>query len=344
MSSDDATPYNGTLAAEPVANTKTPTTEFYRLPLKEKNEITVAVKASSDASILLFDGSKSSDASEIKVEIVLGSDKNSTVSVGLAKDDGSGKFNKALEPKDRVLSATHFKRFTVRWANGRVMVYNDGFPKPFISWDGPPECSFSHVGVRTLGCSGEWIVQGMPVVKTVDGKEYHEVVINSGRIDFEVCGHRDTCLVLHPEAKFDVGNIFHFGFGCAAAMNGTYFWWNYNEGGHDNDGMISGTDYRRFWVKWDNNNVWMGHGGSDKATVNYTAGVTSIPVMKYFSLQIPAPQTWAYFHILDSARPEDTAGAQGAGTGGVVAPSAAGGSEANDVGVRYVVCTYTYKD
>src|SRR5687768_15466933 len=112
MSDDQPTPYNGTLEAEIYGDINAGTKEFYRLPLKTRNEIVISVKASNDASILLFEDSKSSDASEIKVEVVLGGDKNSTCSIGLSKDDGSGKYGKALVSKDMALSATHFKTFT----------------------------------------------------------------------------------------------------------------------------------------------------------------------------------------------------------------------------------------
>ena len=138
--SDKVSPYNGTVNAEVTPEINNPTSEFYRLPLKSHNEITISVKASTDASILLFDRSKLSDASDIKVEIVLGSDKNSTVSVGLAKDDEV--HAKVLIEKDSCLSATHFKTFAIRWHKGRVMVYNLGFKQPFVTFDGPAESQF----------------------------------------------------------------------------------------------------------------------------------------------------------------------------------------------------------
>jgi hypothetical protein len=119
----DDTPYNGTVEGEPFTNSSGPTTEYYRLPLKQKNEI--SVKASSNASILLFDGRKSSDASDIKVEVVLGTDNDSNVSIGLAKDDRRGKYALELLEKKSVLSATRFRTFKVRWVKARVMIYND---------------------------------------------------------------------------------------------------------------------------------------------------------------------------------------------------------------------------
>ncbi len=257
MSSEHPTPYNGTVAAEYNNDINTPLTEFYRLPLKTCNEITISVKASNDASILLYDGSKSSDASDIKVEIVLGGDKNSTVSVGLSKDDGTGKYAKQLVQKDSALSATHFKVFLIRWYKGRVTIYNHGFKSPFVTWDGPPESQFSSIGVRTVGAAGEWIVQGAPSFKTADSAEYKEIVINTGRLDFEVTSVRDTYVAFTPEPKWSKNPIVHLVLGGWGTAKRSAFWWNFGEvtAVEEPEWPVVQNEYRRFWVKWDAYNL-----------------------------------------------------------------------------------------
>jgi len=327
------TPYNGTIAGEVVADSATPTKEFYRLPLKQKNEIVIEVKAASNASILLFDSSKSSDSSNIKVEVLLGGDKNSTASIGLQNDDGT--HPKELVQADRVLSATHFKVFTVRWCHGRVMVYNDGFKKPFVVWDGPKEARFSSVGIRTNGCSGDWKVQGMAVVTTADGAEYKEIVINTGRMDFEMRGHNHcSYVVFTPDAIFDKTKIIHYALGYEYNTKLGFFW-NFNLGVEEaGSKFVSETEYHRFWCKWDANNFWIGRGTNVAATGEYNTPTTPLPQINYFSLMAGYIARFAYFHILDEVRPEDVAV-----KGDAVTSSTGGGDDANSVG--YVTYTYT---
>jgi len=338
MSADTPTPYNGTVTAEiPLTDTASATKEFYRLPLKTVNEITVSVKASNDASILLFDGSKSSDASNIKVEVVLGSDKNSTVSVGLQNDDGTSKYPKQLIGKDSALSATHFKVFTIRWYKGRVMVYNHGFKKPFVTWDGPPESLFSSVGIRTLGCSGDWIVQGAPVLTTADSKEFKEIVINSGRLDYEVESYRDAYVLLTPEAEWSRNPIVHVILGAWGSMKRSGIWWNFGEVAavEEADFPVVQNEYRRFWIKWDAYNILVGHGGKDAPFLRYNSGATPLSQLNYISLQGHVLSFYVRYHILDQVREEDTAkpGDQ---------TQQQSGSDASSVG--YVVYNYQVKD
>jgi len=214
------------------------------------------VQASTDARIILYDGDTGPDVSTVKVEVVIGGDKNSTVSIGLVKDDGTGKYPKEVVQKAKLLSATHSKAFVIRWWYGRVMVYSHGFKKPMIIWDGPKEGAFSHIGVRTVGCSGDWRVQGLPKFTTADGAEYKDMQINCGRLDFEVSALRDAYIMFtaQPTAARTPAPM-HCVLGCGSTKRSAVFF-NYQEQNPVEEIVptLSTNEYRRFWCKWDANN------------------------------------------------------------------------------------------
>lgn len=237
----------------------TPIKEFYRLPLKQKNEITVLVQATTDARILLSDDNTNPDITPVPVEIVIGGKGNTSLSVGLAQDDGTGKYPKEVVQTPKLLSATHWKAFSIRWYYGRVMVYNHGYQKPIITWDGPKDgsVSFSQIGVRTVGCSGQWRVQGLPKFNTADGDAYKKMDIYCGRLDFEVSAWRDAYIqfVSKPEAAGTAPRIHCvLGYGDPRSFSAVFLNGNAVSPVQETVPTLSTNEYRRFWFKWDCNN------------------------------------------------------------------------------------------
>jgi len=273
---------------------------WFRLPLKATNEITVTVMASSGANLLFYDKDPTSDSSEYKVLVTLGSDGNTTASIGLKSENS--KYNTELVTAKNILSGSHFKTFTVRWAKGRVMLFHHGFEKPLIVWDGPKEIGFTNVGVRTVGCAGEWRVQGLPNIKTPDSKEYHDVEINTGRMDFELMAGHDCGFCLAPDMKFGDHVIAFIGAwnnARSAIFKGGEI--GYNRGDRTQGaGILSENEYRKFWVKWDATNIFFGRAGSNVPDAGALNMGTPFKTFKFFGLRSNTPShgDWHIFNTV----------------------------------------------
>ena len=131
--------------------------EFYRLDaLNYCNEITVCVKASQNAQVMLYHGSPADDSKSKPVVVTLGGDNNTTCSIGIHQETTL----KARVDLAHQLTATMFKSFTIEWNRGRISVYNEGFTEPFLWWQSPEPILVDTFGIRTQGSSAEWQVQG----------------------------------------------------------------------------------------------------------------------------------------------------------------------------------------
>jgi len=332
MSAEDPLPYNGTIHTFP----NEPVKEFFRLPTLSTNQLDFSVQAASGVSLLLYNKDVTSDSSEYKVIVNLGSDGNSTTSIGLSKEDV--KYTNALESTKGVISATHFKTFTVRWYKGRVMLFNHGFDKPFITFDGPKELGFSNIGVRTVGCSGDWRVQGLPKFTTADTKEYHDIEINTGRLDFEIQAWHDCYMHLFPDMKMGDEVLIVIG----GWNNGRSSWlFGGAEQGFHRDwegGAMCEGEYRKYWIKWDATNLYFGKAGSTVPVSTVLNWGTPFKTFKYFGIR-SVTDAHADWHIMSSVGPYDVGKVNDVSSSTApVAPTQGGGG--NEVG--YVTYNYTY--
>ena len=102
----------------------------------------------------------------------------------------------------------------------------------------------------------------MPTQTTADSHEYHEIVLNTGRLDFEVRAAKEVYVMLHPEPKFEPNKLITFTVG-GFDNNRNTIWRNFGVVGIEDNTfpvparVLNETEYRRFWIKWDARNVWV---------------------------------------------------------------------------------------
>ncbi|KDR23720.1 C3 and PZP-like alpha-2-macroglobulin domain-containing protein 8 [Zootermopsis nevadensis] len=215
------------------------------------------VKAANDAHIALTAGPAEGDP---MYEIFIGGWGNSKTAIRRNRQ----KPDKALADTPDILSDAEYRGFWIRWTGGSVAVGKEGEVTPFATWDDPEPFGIGYYGICTgWGASGSWLIEGGAEITTVDNLEYSYRPVPEGALHIEVRAPSNAHIAL-TSANHETEPMYEILLG---GWENTASVIRYNRQKPDKvrvdtPGLLTNSDYSRFFIEWKNGHLKVKKNGS----------------------------------------------------------------------------------